>query len=117
METKHTVSNYTKRGYCNALGKFIEGHRVKECKLCHALYMREWRKTHPFTIEQRKKDSCRSYAGVYLRRGKIEKENCYICGSGNSQMHHDDYDKPLNIKWLCRKCHLGAHRLLTIVDN
>jgi len=80
------------------------------CVVCHAEYMRKWRKTHVLSESQRKKDICRSYACVYLRRGKIEKENCSICGSENSQMHHDDYDKPLEITWLCRKCHLNLHK-------
>ncbi len=68
--------------------------------------MREWRKKQHLTVEQKRKDACRSYAGVYLRRGKIKKENCCFCGSDKSQMHHDDYSKPLEIKWVCRECHM-----------
>lgn len=72
--------------------------------------MRDWRKTHPLNAEQRRRDIARSYAGVYLRRGKIKRCPCEVCGSTDAQMHHDDYSKPLEVRWLCRKCHLrGTH--------
>lgn len=71
--------------------------------------MRDWRKSHPLTAEQRRRDNARSYAGVYLRRGKLSKEPCMKCGSMFSQMHHPDYDKPLFVQWLCRKCHMDEH--------
>ena len=79
------------------------------CKKCHAKYMRTWRKINPLSHEQRKKDNCRSYAYVYLKRGKIQRESCEICGS-IAQMHHDNYDKPLDIRWLCRNHHLIFHQ-------
>lgn len=80
------------------------------CNICHAKYMREWRKTHPLNIEQRKKMNVHSYAHVYFKRGKIIKEPCIICGDINSQMHHPDYNKPLLVEWYCRKHHLKLHR-------
>ena len=61
------------------------------------------------TPAQRRKDNARSYANVYLRRGLIERKPCERCGSENSQMHHEDYSKPLAVEWLCRKCHLAEH--------
>ena len=75
----------------------------------HREYMRVWRKSHPLNVEQKKRDSCRSYAGVYLRRGKIIRQPCQFCGNPNSEMHHPDYSKPLFIVWLCRACHLILH--------
>lgn len=72
--------------------------------------MREWRKTHPLTEEQKKRDNARSKAGQYFRRGKIEKEPCIVCGSPDSEMHHPDYDKPLYVVWMCREHHLALHR-------
>jgi hypothetical protein len=72
--------------------------------------MRDWRKTHPLTAEQRRKDNCRSIAGVYLRRGKIERKPCEECGDPDAQMHHPDYTKPLLVEWLCLTCHLILHR-------
>lgn len=79
------------------------------CLACHAAYMRGWRQTHPLTDEQRLKDNCRSYAGVYLRRGKIERQPCRECGE-RAEMHHPDYTQPLLVEWLCRACHLRLHR-------
>lgn len=78
------------------------------CRNCAAAYMREWRKTHPLTPEQKRKDNARSYAGVYKRRGKIREQPCGVCG-GKAQMHHPDYDRPLDVVWLCRVHHLELH--------
>lgn len=72
--------------------------------------MRDWRKGRPLTSEQRLKDNCRSYAGVYLRRGHLIPEPCAHCGEDLVEMHHPDYSKPLEVIWLCRPCHLALHR-------
>jgi hypothetical protein len=74
-------------------------------------YMREWRKTHPLTDEQKRKDRCRSYAKVYLKRGKLTREPCVVCGNDAAQMHHPDYGEPLDVVWLCRKHHLDLHKM------
>lgn len=80
------------------------------CKSCHAAYMREWRKNHLLTKVQKLKDIARSYANVYLHRGKIHRKPCQKCGDVKSQMHHPNYRKPLLIIWLCRPCHISEHR-------
>lgn len=71
--------------------------------------MREWRKSNPLSPDAKRKDNCRSYAGQYLKRGKIKREPCKACGSPESQMHHPDYTKPLLVEWMCRPCHLREH--------
>src|SRR5512146_416701 len=75
----------------------------------HNAYMRAWRKTHPMNAEQKRKDSCRSYLGVYLRRGKIQRQPCELCGAP-AEAHHHDYSKPLEVRWLCRPHHLELHK-------
>ncbi len=102
-----------KREYiCPLCGNPKEEHRKKSgyCLKCAAKYMRETRPKHSeLTEEQRIKANARAYANVYLRRGKIKKKNCTYCGSKNSQMHHNDYSKPLKVIWVCRPCHLKLH--------
>jgi hypothetical protein len=42
-----------------------------------------------------------------LRRGwLIRPEVCQSCGDpGEIEAHHDDYSKPLEVRWLCKSCH------------
>lgn len=44
-----------------------------------------------------------------IRRGVITKLPCDVCGDEKSEAHHDDYAKPLAIRWLCRKHHSEHH--------
>lgn len=44
------------------------------------------------------------------RNGTLLQLPCQDCGSPKSHAHHDDYKKPLNVEWLCSKCHGLKHR-------
>ncbi|MCK5644180.1 MAG: hypothetical protein KAJ19_25500, partial [Gammaproteobacteria bacterium] len=64
--------------------------------------------------ESRRRANARSYARVYLARGKlIRPDFCSCCGNGGDgsriEMHHQNYSKPLEITWLCRVCHGAEH--------
>lgn len=79
------------------------------CLPCHAAYMRDWRKSHGPTDEGRRRAIARAYTKVYVRRGKLHRSPCCICGSSKSQIHHLDYVRPLLIVWVCRSCHEWIH--------
>lgn len=87
-----------------------ERHKVSTCRHCMNVFERAYKKAHPLSGARRLKDNARSYAGIYLRRGKITKGPCIDCGSENSQMHHEDYSKPTEVLWLCRACHMDRHK-------
>ena len=47
-----------------------------------------------------------------IRDKRVKQEFfCSKCGSDNQiQGHHDDYTKPLDVRWLCVKCHSKWHK-------
>lgn len=82
------------------------------CKSCHAAYCREHRRLNGITETQRIKSNCRRYTNVYIKRGKLIPGPCEHSGCLNKvQPHHEDYSKPLEVRWLCREHHLLLHKL------
>jgi hypothetical protein len=55
------------------------------------------------------KARARNALNLAIRRGHIKKKPCLICRSLKVQGHHQDYSKPLDVTWLCRKHHLEIH--------
>ncbi len=47
-----------------------------------------------------------------IRDGKLERKPCYFCGATeNLQAHHEDYDHPLDVVWLCASRHGKLHTI------
>jgi len=108
--------------------------RMSLCKICHNKKYSEynkrtriqqwarllnWRKNNRQHVNSQSLNYQQTEAGkirksangkVYhaIKTGKIKKMPCEICGN-KAQAHHSDYDKPLNINWLCRKHHADWH--------
>ena len=40
-----------------------------------------------------------------VRLGQLSKEPCEVCGAITVESHHDDYSKPLDVRWLCHWHH------------
>ncbi len=76
--------------------------------------MREWRKTHPMSEEQRFKGIVRRKTNVRIKRGLLIKFPCEICNDPLVQAHHKDYNKPYDITWLCIKHHRELHKSLKV---
>lgn len=58
------------------------------------------------------KDRARWTVNGAIRWGKIVKpETCSQCGEARRlSAHHEDYNKPLEVTWLCSVCHGLTHR-------
>jgi hypothetical protein len=95
----------------------------------HALNMRGYRQSNP----EKHRESNRRYFRMHperrigktpeqekthnlfksaLRSGKLRRPLfCEKCGEfGNLQGHHSDYSKPLQVEWLCPRCHARLHK-------
>lgn len=59
--------------------------------------------------EYRKKVRARGMVNSHIRRGKLVRGSCEKCGSEKAHAHHHDYSRPLDVRWLCRKCHAVEH--------
>ena len=44
-----------------------------------------------------------------IKDGRITRGNCGVCGKTNAEAHHEDYNKPLDIVWLCKEHHKQRH--------
>lgn len=68
-----------------------------------------------YRTKYREKDLARQKASKAIRKGKIQKpQTCERCGEqfSNLQAHHENYEKPLEIVWLCESCHKLLHKVL-----
>ncbi len=45
-----------------------------------------------------------------VRQGKIKRLPCEVCNKTPTHGHHNDYSKPLEVQWLCKKHHYEKHR-------
>jgi ribosomal protein S27AE len=107
--------------------------RETRCKLCACRRVREHRAAHVEEYRERgrladKTPKRRAYwkerlarrdprlarareAVKYaLRIGRLERSPCEACGASEVDAHHDDYSKPLDVRWLCRLCHSAHHK-------
>lgn len=47
-----------------------------------------------------------------IRNGSLVRGKCEICGLKKTHAHHDDYSKPLDVRWLCALCHIRVHKYM-----
>lgn len=78
--------------------------------------MRKHRSSNPLVGEARKRANARSYLHVYIRRGKVVPQPCEVCGQ-KAEAHHDDYNKPLEVRWRCTAHHLELHGKILHVER
>lgn len=111
---------------CHKLKKREDYHRNKSkkrgcntyCKQCQNEYRKEnkkyfhkkWRNHYQ---KNKNKFKCRHKTYNAIKKGALKRMPCQFEGCSeteNIHAHHYDYDKPLNVKWLCRKHHYQTHR-------
>ena len=49
-------------------------------------------------------------AALAIKSGELHRQPCEVCGETDLiEAHHDNYDKPLDVRWLCSRHHRQLH--------
>lgn len=66
-----------------------------------------YKANHPVRVRAQKKLNYAVFKGEVKRE-----ESCQVCGCSDkkTEAHHYDYDKPLQVIWVCTSCHGWIHR-------
>ena len=75
------------------------------CKRCDST-RRPGRKNTWIPSERHKARAAMTWA---ITSGRLKRLPCEICGAKKVEGHHEDYSKPLDVRWLCTKHHRLAH--------
>ena len=57
----------------------------------------------------KKKNAANDAVAYALKKERLVRQPCEQCGEKKAIAHHEDYDKPLDVVWLCRPCHYTHH--------
>lgn len=84
----------------------IKRNQDPERKAKRLDYQRKQRQLNPY------KYLARNTTLREIKRGNLTKLPCEVCGNKKVEAHHEDHRKPLDVKWLCKKHHFEADKLL-----
>jgi len=70
-----------------------------------------------WSINNKLKRRCHSLVKVAIEAGRMERMPCSKCGDEKAVAHHEDYCKPLDVVWLCRKHHTKRHKELRELER
>lgn len=134
-ETEFHLNRYTRRGRSKSRGRAWECKPCKNPEGARAVRRsraanperarasaRAYRLANPEKVRASYERACatpkqaaREVLLYAVKSGKIDKPTvCEGCGQsfpiGRIQGHHEDYTKPLAVRWLCHPCHMKLHR-------
>lgn len=68
---------------------------------------KHWNKVNPVATQAHR------ITNVAIQNGFLKRKPCEICGSEKyNRAHHDNYKKPLKVRWFCEKHHRELHKKL-----
>jgi len=66
--------------------------------------------TKAWRAEDKRRQVAHSAVARAIRKGDLIRMSCVRCGAEKTEAHHEDYDKPLDVVWLCTPCHKKRHQ-------
>lgn len=81
---------------------------TRERKAAHPELVREANRAYQRT--QNHRNRVRTITKRAIKKGLLTRRPCEVCSSIAAEAHHEDYTKPLQVRWLCRDHHMELHR-------
>ena len=94
-------------------GKFCSllcGNRAKASARKNPNWKAEWLLRSKSDPMHKIKRYARGVVENEIKYGRLVRKPCEVCGLLKSEAHHDDYTKPLDVRWLCRSHHMKQDR-------
>ena len=119
----YIIRNHHKYGYCPTCGG-LKDYKAQTCRGCNSQagehnhnykHGQSADNMHWKRLQQQRypeRWAARTAVHKALRAGTIRRGPCEVCGDVDTQAHHDDYGKPLEVRWLCAECHRALHRAI-----
>jgi ribosomal protein S27AE len=98
---RHRLANLEKvRAYDRERSK--QQHRIQHAREV----TKAWR------AEDKRRTACHNAVHRAIKAGLLVRFPCEKCSAEKSVAHHEDYDQPLAVRWLCQACHVQHHKAL-----
>ena len=115
---------------CKAQYDHLGKRKDFQCPKCWQAYKKAWRvqrqaqgfKSDAYYWSPEKRKAWESRPEQKIKRaanqaiqqrvfnGTLKRKPCEKCQKPKAQAHHDDYSKPLEVRWLCAACHSAHHK-------
>jgi ribosomal protein S27AE len=102
-ERKPEGEFYARQGTCKDCMRAAHRAYAKANPGIMQKHGRKWKAENP---EKRRAENAVTHA---IEDGLLVRLPCERCGDGPAHAHHDDYSKPLEVRWLCARCHRQFH--------
>ena len=66
--------------------------------------------------EDKRRGAAHSAVARAMKSGRIVKRACERCGAEKAYAHHENYDRPLDVVWLCQADHKQRHKEMVLAD-
>ena len=86
----------------------VRAYDRKRGKLRHRIDART-KQTKIWRQADKRRMKCHNAVSRAVKKGDLVVQPCEKCGSEKVVAHHEDYNTPLDVVWLCQACHVQRH--------
>jgi hypothetical protein len=91
--------------------------RKSICRQCASARTSQWKRenreranagTAAYKRRHKERVNARNAVAVAVMRADLTRQPCEVCGEPETEAHHEDYARRLDVQWLCHEHHRQA---------